>query len=89
MKYVNANNILPENLIIEIQKYVQGETIYIPKPETTYRKWGTISGGRKLLDKRNANIKSEFISGTSIQDLADEYFLSIETIKKIVYSKHG
>jgi Mor family transcriptional regulator len=89
MKYVNASNILPENLIMEIQKYVQGETIYIPKPETTYRKWGTLSGGRKLLDKRNANIKSAFISGTSIQDLADEYFLSIETIKKIVYSKHG
>jgi Mor family transcriptional regulator len=89
MKYVNASNILPENLIMEIQKYVQGETIYIPKPETTYRKWGTLSGGRKLLDKHNANIKSAFISGTSIQDLADEYFLSIETIKKIVYSKHG
>ncbi|MBT2698611.1 hypothetical protein J7E79_14455 [Bacillus sp. ISL-40] len=89
MKYVNASNILPENLIREIQKYVQGETIYIPKPEMTYRKWGTLSGGRKLLDQRNSNIKSAFISGTSIQDLADEYFLSIETIKKIVYSKHG
>lgn len=89
MKYVNASNILPENLIMEIQKYVQGETIYIPKPETSYRKWGTLSGGRKLLDKRNSNIKCAFISGTSIQDLADEYFLSIETIKKIVYSKHG
>lgn len=89
MKYVNANNILPENLIREIQKYVQGETIYIPKSETTYRKWGTLSGGRKLLDQRNSNIKSAFISGTSIQDLADEYFLSVETIKKIVYSKHG
>lgn len=89
MKYVNASNILPENLIKEIQKYVQGETIYIPKPETAYRPWGTLSGGRKHLDQRNANIKSAFRYGTSIQDLADEYFLSIETIKKIVYTKHG
>jgi Mor family transcriptional regulator len=89
MKYVNANNILPEKLILEIQKYVQGETIYIPKPETTYRKWGTLSGGRNQLDQRNANIKSAFMSGKGIQDLADEYFLSIETIKKIVYSKYG
>ena len=89
MKYVNASNILPENLIREIQKYVQGETIYIPKPETAFRKWGTLSGGRKLLDQRNSNIKSAFMSGSSIQDLADEYFLSIETIKKIVYTKHG
>ncbi|MGF6950166.1 Mor family transcriptional regulator [Neobacillus sp. B4I6] len=89
MKYVNASNILPEKLIREIQKYVQGETIYIPKPETTYRKWGSLSGGRKLLNQRNSNIKSAFTSGTSIQELAHEYFLSIETIKKIVYSKHG
>ena len=89
MRYVNASNILPENLIKEIQKYVQGETIYIPKPETAYRQWGTLSGGRKHLDQRNAKIKSAFRYGTSIQDLADEYFLSIETIKKIVYTKHG
>jgi hypothetical protein len=29
MKYVKANTILPKKLIVEIQKYVQGETIYI------------------------------------------------------------
>jgi Mor family transcriptional regulator len=89
MKYVNANHILPEKLIMEIQKYVQGETIYIPKPETAYRKWGSLSGGRRMLDKRNAAIRSAFMNGTTIQDLADQHFLSIETIKKIVYSKHG
>lgn len=89
MKYVNAHHILPENLISEIQKYVQGETIYIPKPEKSYRKWGTVTGSRNHLDKRNAKIRIAFKSGTSIQDLADEYFLSIETIKKIVYRKHG
>jgi len=33
MKYVNASNILPKKLIAEIQKYVQGETLYIPKLE--------------------------------------------------------
>jgi Mor family transcriptional regulator len=86
VKYVNANKILPETLIAEIQKYVQGETIYIPKPEAAYRKWGACSGGRKLIDDRNASIKSSFKSGTSIQQLAEEHFLSIETIKKIVYS---
>ncbi|MDR6998917.1 CD3324 family protein [Neobacillus niacini] len=87
MKYINANNVLPEKLIMEIQKYVQGETLYIPKPEKEYRKWGTSSGGRRLLDRRNAAIKSSFISGSSIQQLAEEHYLSTETIKKIVYSK--
>jgi Mor family transcriptional regulator len=86
VKYVNANKILPETLIAEIQKYVQGETIYIPKPEAAYRKWGACSGGRKLIDDRNASIKNSFKSGASIQQLAEEHFLSIETIKKIVYS---
>ena len=87
MKYVNATTVLPENLILEIQKYIQGETIYIPKPEATYQKWGTRSGGRKLIDERNASIKNAFKSGTAIDQLAENYFLSIETIKKIVYSK--
>lgn len=86
MKYINANKVLPEKLIMEIQKYVQGETLYIPKRETEYQKWGTLSGGRQLLDHRNAAIRTSFINGSSIQQLAKEYYLSSETIKKIVYS---
>ncbi|MBS4214787.1 MULTISPECIES: CD3324 family protein [Neobacillus] len=86
MKYMNASKVLPEKLIVEIQKYIQGETLYIPKQETEYRKWGTSSGGRGLLDRRNTDIRNSFISGSSIQQLADEYYLSPETIKKIVYS---
>ncbi|PHA02297.1 hypothetical protein COE51_03350 [Bacillus pseudomycoides] len=87
MKYVKAAAVLPENLIMEIQKYVQGETIYIPKPENAYHKWGTRSGGRKQLDDRNKAIKHAFKDGVSIHQLAEEYFLAVETIKKIVYSK--
>jgi Mor family transcriptional regulator len=86
LKYINANKVLPEKLIVEIQKYVQGGTIYIPKQETEYQKWGTSSGGRRLLDHRNAAITASFISGSSIQQLAEEYYLSTETIKKIIYS---
>jgi Mor family transcriptional regulator len=87
LKYINANKVLPEKLIVEIQKYVQGETLYIPKPKTAYQKWGTSSGGRRILDRRNDAIKKSFISGSSIQQLAEEYYLSTETIKKIVYSQ--
>lgn len=86
LKYINANKVLPEKLIVEIQKYIQGETLYIPKQETEYQKWGTSSGGRRLLDQRNAAIRHSFNSGSSIHQLAEEYYLSIETIKKIVYS---
>ena len=86
LKYINANKVLPEKLIIEIQKYVQGETIYIPKLETEHLKWGTLSGGRRILDRRNDTIRKSFINGSSIEQLAEEYYLSTETIKKIVYS---
>ncbi|QRG66701.1 CD3324 family protein [Brevibacillus choshinensis] len=87
MKYVNATAILPEALIEEIQKYVQGETIYIPKPETTYQKWGTRSGTRKMIDDRNRAMKASFKRGVSIDQLAIDHCLSVETIKKIVYTK--
>jgi Mor family transcriptional regulator len=87
MKYLKANAVLPEELIMEIQKYVQGETIYIPKSETT-RRWGLKSGSRSFYDSRNSSIRTAFTEGRTIQELADEYFLSMETIKKIVYAKH-
>ncbi|MEH6941068.1 CD3324 family protein [Bacillus sp. JJ722] len=87
MAYVKANAILPEKLISEIQKYVHGEMIYIPKLEATHQKWGTRSGSRKQIDERNVSMKTAFKNGTSIDQLASEYHLSIETIKKIVYSK--
>ncbi|GLB58713.1 hypothetical protein NCCP133_08460 [Cytobacillus sp. NCCP-133] len=87
MSYLKANAVLPKNLIKEIQKYVQGETIYIPKPENAHRKWGTRSGARKTLDERNQSIKDSFKSGKTISQLAEEYYLSIETIKKIIYKK--
>jgi Mor family transcriptional regulator len=88
MKYVKASAVLPESLITEIQKYVQGETIYIPKPPSTREKWGSKSGSRRFLKCRNESIKNAFIAGITINELADQYCLSVETIKKIVYSKH-
>ncbi|GIN72916.1 hypothetical protein J14TS2_33910 [Bacillus sp. J14TS2] len=87
MSYVKATTILPEKLISEIQRYVQGETIYIPKPETSHQKWGTCSGTRKRIDDRNAVMKREYKNGRTIDQLVDQYHLSVETIKKIIYSK--
>lgn len=86
MTYINAQKVLPEQLITEIQKYVQGETLYIPKHEKEYKKWGASSGSRQRLDLRNAIIRDAFTKGTCMEDLAQEHYLSVETIKKIVYS---
>ncbi|MTH55023.1 hypothetical protein GKZ89_16590 [Bacillus mangrovi] len=89
MKRVKAADVLPENLLQEIQKYVQGETLYIPKQREAYAKWGTRSGGRKAVDQRNAAIRLEFKQGISISTIAETRHLSEDTVKKIVYSRQG
>ncbi len=88
MKYVKAETILPDELVKAIQKYIQGEYIYIPSQLGTRKKWGENSGIRTYIQNRNENIRSKYSSGYEIKDLANEFFLSIESIKKIVYGKN-
>ena len=85
MKYISAENILPKELIDEIQKYCQGQYVYIPKEQGIRSKWGTKSGVRKELEIRNNEIKTKFHNGESKEALAEDYCLSISSIKKIVY----
>ncbi len=86
MKYENAKDILPEKLLEEVQKYAEGKVIYIPKKESA-KGWGEASGYRNKLNKRNAMICSRYSSGHSIMEIAEEFYLSPETIKKLVYGK--
>jgi len=46
-----------------------------------------LSGYREELDKLNAVIISEYQNGTSVEKLADRYYLSIYAIRKIIYQK--
>ena len=86
MKYENAEDIFPEQLLRQIQKYVSGKLIYIPSGNKR-REWGETSGYKQYLLERNRNIINKFNTGVSIDQLSNEYYLSCETIKKIVYSK--
>ncbi|MCB2288537.1 hypothetical protein LGK97_02005 [Clostridium sp. CS001] len=87
MNYLRVDTILPDNLIKEIQKYIQGEYIYIPSPPEIRKKWGEKSKSLDYIHSRNAEILSKFISKCTISNLAEEYFLSESSIKKIVYKK--
>lgn len=84
MKYRNASDILPDKLLKEIQKYTSGETLYIPK-NMERKKWGHDTGARMFYKQRNEEIRNRFFNKESIEDLADEYCLSPETVRKIVY----
>jgi Mor family transcriptional regulator len=87
VRYVKAETLLPSSLIEEIQKYIQGEYIYIPSPETKRKKWGEKSGNREYIRNRNKIIRQKYSSGQTIAALAGEFFLSMESIKKIIYAK--
>lgn len=84
MKYENAKDILPASLLEEVQKYAEGKVIYIPKCTKT-RGWGEASGYRDKLNKRNSLICNRYSVGRSILEIAEEFYLSPETVKKIVY----
>ncbi|WP_342346144.1 CD3324 family protein [Paenibacillus mangrovi] len=86
MKYDNASDILPEELLKEIQKYAAGKLLYIPKGEEK-KAWGETSGYRDQLQKRNLMIRNKYAHGVTVSELADEYFLSLDSVKKIIYSK--
>ena len=79
MKYINANVILPEKLIEEIQKYIQGKYIYIPIKKENYKSWGAISGIKQEYKNRNKKIKNDYKQGISI-DLKEFIFMSLNDI---------
>jgi hypothetical protein len=87
MKYKNADSVFPTSLLTEIQKYMQDGIVYIPKAKSNYKKWGENTGSRKYVAERNNAIRKKFRTSDSIDTLAAEYNLAVETINKIVYSR--
>lgn len=84
MKYRNAAEILPEPLLKELQTYVDGELLYIPKISSK-KQWGAVNGSRAFYQERNGEIRRLFLSGASLDALANRYGLAYSTIKKIIY----
>ncbi|BCK01138.1 CD3324 family protein [Anaerocolumna chitinilytica] len=87
MSYLRADLIFPDELLAEIQKYVQDGLVYIPKPKKLHKKWGENSGCREVIEQRNLQIKMKFQNRHCMEELADEYGLSVDTVKRIVYKK--
>lgn len=86
MNYENAKDLLPEELLKQVQKYAGGKLLYIPV-DNEIKGWGEVSGYRQKLLKRNVMICNKYKNGMTLSELADEYFLSLDSIKKIIYNK--
>jgi Mor family transcriptional regulator len=87
MSYANARDIFPQEVLKIIQKYVDGEYIYIPKKEENKMAWGELTQSKYELQIRNARMYEDHLSGVSLQSLSERYYLSPKTIQRIILQK--
>lgn len=87
MKYLNAQVILPDALVKELQNYVQGGYIYVPVEQEQQKRWGEVSGYWQELELRNQQMREEYHSGISMECLSEKYCLSLYAVRKIIYQK--
>lgn len=87
MSYINIYDVLPKEIIEQIQEYVDGVKVYIPKKADKRKLWGSNTDTKLLVSLRNQQIRLEHQNGLSVYKLAQKYFLAEKTIQKIVYSR--
>ena len=84
MDYKNATCILPKDLLIALQEYVDGEYIYIPRKAENRKRWGESNNSRGQFAKRNQEIFEQYQCGISVEELAGRYCLSSKAVYKIL-----
>ena len=84
MRYVNAQDILPKDVLALMQQYVDGAYIYIPRRDDNRKSWGENTRSKIETMERNAEIYAHYKSGQGINELAERYYLSDKSIQRII-----
>ena len=87
MGYMRALEVLPDEMVREIQNYVEGELIYIPK--LTKAGWGAKTSTKAVLEKRNREIYADYHKGMSISELSQKYYLAEKSMSRIIKQENG
>ncbi len=87
MSYIKAEDILPEELIRQIQEYADGVYIYIPRKPGTRHAWGQQTGYKAELKVRNDRIRSDYAAGIGVMALSRKYHLSEKSIRRILQNQ--
>jgi Mor family transcriptional regulator len=87
VSYIKAEEILPEELIRQIQEYADGVYIYIPRKPGTRHAWGQETDYKAELKIRNDRIRSEHAAGVSVTALSCKYHLSEKSIRRILQNR--
>jgi DNA-binding NarL/FixJ family response regulator len=84
MGYKNAVSVFPTMLLVEIQGYIDGEYVNIPRKAENKKEWGEVKNSRKYIQERNKMIFSQYQNGISVEDIASCNYLSPKTIYSIL-----
>ena len=85
MTYLNGKNVLPKELFQQVQRYCSGQLLYIPAPSGHRKSWGEETGIRRELAARNQIIREKKRRGSTLEELAEEFHLSVSSLKEIIY----
>ena len=80
----SVTDLLPKELLEQIQEYAGGKVIYIPKKKANKSHWGTNTDTRKYIAERNHQIYIDFQNGMNAQQLSEKYFLTKKSIQRIL-----
>ena len=84
MGYMRAEDILPKEVLELVQKYADGQTIYIPRKSDCHKSWGAGTETKRDLMIRNERMYEEYQSGTTIIELSERYFLTEKSVQRII-----
>lgn len=84
MGYTNATEVLPKNLLRAVQRYIDGECVYIPRRDDRRKAWGEQTQTRADIAARNRDIRHGRDRGMTVQELANMFYLSPKTIYRIL-----
>ena len=84
MRYIRAQDVLPADLLNQLQQDVDGAYLYIPRREENRLAWGQRTNSKSETAGRNREIYRRALAGETAAQLAEVYFLTEKTIRRIL-----
>jgi Mor family transcriptional regulator len=89
MGYTNATEVLPKTVLEAVQKYVDGQCVYIPRRDDRRMAWGERTQTRAHIRARNREIHARHDQGMGVRELAEQFYLSPKTIARILRTRNA
>ena len=84
MRYLKAEDVLPAELLVQVQRYADGVYLYIPRRADHRQNWGSSTRYREEPQQRNESIRLLHREGLDAQELAERFHLSVKTIQRVL-----